>query len=192
MGLIADARAPIRSADEIMKEILGDILEKADLYIKDRGVKSKPLNLLYDHADDTLSELDSLARTIAVPININCTNDRMYPAERTRIPVDSPSYYIAVSKIPVARLTGAIWVPYEFCIFSPGRRRYVKIDAEGMRSLWLTWHDDGVYPMIDYSVDRTCVEVLGVRDVYKIRESMKSFVYDWLEKAYGILEWPRK
>lgn len=192
MGLVSSTRGSIKSADEIMREALGDILEKTASYIESNGIRSKPLSVLYEGSWDMMHTLDSLARSLAIPLNINCSINSCREARRSLIPANSTSYYITISHIPVAREDGIDWIPYKLCIFSPGRGRYVNIEAEGNGLFWLTWHSDGVYPTITYNKNLDAAEISAECDVYRVQESMEEFIYGWLEKAYGILERPRK
>lgn len=192
MGLLSSTRDSIKSADEIMREALGDILEKTSAYIEIGGIRSKPMNVLYEGSRDVMSTLDSLVRSLAVPLNINCSINSCREVRSSLIPANSTSYYITISHIPMACLDGIAWAPYKLCIFSPGRGRYVNIETEGNESFWLTWHSDGVYPTITYNKNLDAAEISAECDVYRVQESMEEFIYGWLEKAYGILERPRK
>lgn len=192
MGLVSSTRGSIKSADEVMREALGDILEKTSAYIDIGGIRSNPLNVLYEGSRDALRTLDSLVRSLAVPLNINCSINSYREVRRSLVPANSTSYYITISHIPAACQGRIDWIPCKLCIFSPGRGRYVNIEAEGNGSFWLTWHSDGVYPTIRYNKGQDAAEISAECDVYKVQESMEEFIYGWLEKAYGALERPKK
>ncbi len=107
MGLISNTRGSIKSADEVMRVALGDILEKTSAYIESNGIGPKPMNVLYEGSRDVMHTLDSLVRSLTIPLNIE------YQLHHQRLG-------------PIQALYIQSW-----------EGRYVNIEAEGNWSFWL-------------------------------------------------------